>query len=95
MPNDNETTAQRTARELGGINQSLENINAAIILLREEMPCRSLDKDINPQSRLTALETKQDEMKKRMGIVEKIGMGIVLVLGAVAAWFKADAGGSP
>jgi len=86
----NEMNGKKIARELGGINQNLTNLNAAIVLLREEMPCRSNDKDINPQARLTALETRQEEMRKRMSIVEKIGLSIVAVLTAVAAWFKAQ-----
>lgn len=99
---DDETTAQQTARELGGINANLKNINDSLTLLRDEMPCRSNDPNINPQARLTALETTQAEMKKQMGIVKKIGIGIsallasaALLLGAIAAWFKASDGGSP
>lgn len=95
MPDDNETTAQQTARELGGINAKLDNIDKSLTELRDEMPCRSPDPRINPSSRLARIETRQDEMKKRMGIVEKIGMSIVAVALAVAAWFKTDAGGSP
>lgn len=89
---DNETTAETTARELGGINENLTNINAAIAALRDEMPCRSSDPRINPASRLARLETTQESMKKEMGIVKKIGAGIASIFTAVAAWFVMKGG---
>ena len=82
----------RIERELGGIKVNLENINKNIVDLRNEMPCRNLDPNINPQERISKLETNQKEMKSRMGIVEKLAGGLVLVFAAIAAWFKATGG---
>ena len=75
-------------RELGGIKVNLENINKKL----DKLPCNTDDQKQNPMSRLTALETNQKDMKARMGTVEKIGAGIALVLGGIAAWFKATGG---
>ena len=77
--------------KLGGINQNLININQKL----DRLPCTSNDPKINPQERISALETNQDGMKKRMGIVEKLAGGLVLVFGAIAAWFKASGGDTP